>query len=145
MGAKRGYECVLNYKEGGISGVGEWTELTNAMDVSSSGDVDKWEMTTRAAAKSGFKAFLTLLKEAPLTFKMLWDTADAGFAVLREAWFGNLVVGFQILDGADGQGIQADFNIAKFTRNEPLNEGVTVDVEAFITYVDTAPEWIGAT
>ena len=53
------------------------------------------------------------------------------------------MIGLQILDEADGQGLQADFSITNFSRNEALEEAITVSVTAKVTYSDTAPSWIG--
>jgi hypothetical protein len=74
---------------------------------------------------------------------MVWDTADAGFTAIKNAFFNNDLIGLQILDEADGQGLQADFSITNFSRNEALEEAITVSVTAKVTYSDTAPSWIG--
>jgi len=50
---------------------------------------------------------------------------------------------FQILDETSGQGLQADFSITNFSRNEALEEAITVSVTAKVTYSATAPSWIG--
>ena len=53
------------------------------------------------------------------------------------------ISGFQILDETSGQGLQADFSITNFSRNEALEEAITVSVTAKVTYSATAPSWIG--
>ena len=75
--------------------------------------------------------------------EMVWDTADAGFTAIKNAFFGNDPIGFQILDETSGQGLQADFSITNFSRNEALEEAITVSVTAKVTYSATAPSWIG--
>jgi hypothetical protein len=74
---------------------------------------------------------------------MVWDTADAGFTAIKNAFFNNAVIGLQVLDGTSGQGLQADFSITNFSRSEALEEAITVSVTAKVTYSATAPSWIG--
>ena len=53
-------------------------------------------------------------------------------------------IGLSIMDGAiaTGTGLQADFAILNFTRNEPLADTMTVSVSAKITYSDDDPIWL---
>ncbi len=73
---------------------------------------------------------------------MVWDTADAGFTAIKDAFFNNTEIGLQVLDGAAGSGLEADFSITNFSRNEQLEEALTVSVTAKVTYAGTAPAWI---
>lgn len=79
------------------------------------------DVTTRANA--GWRATVATLKEASVEFEMVWDTADAGFTAIKNAFFGNDPIGFQILDETAGQGLQADFSITNFSRNECAGRG----------------------
>ncbi len=77
---------------------------------------------------------------------MVWDTADAGFGAVKDAYLNNAPIGMQILDGSSsgaGEGLQADFMITSFSRSESLEEAITVSVTAKVTYSDTPPSWIG--
>ena len=87
---------------------------------------------------------MATLKEASVEFEMVWDTADAGFAAIKNAFFGNDPIGFQVLDETGGQGLQADFSITNFSRSEALEEAISVSVTAKVTYSATAPSWIGS-
>ena len=71
---------------------------------------------------------MATLKNGSVEFEMIWDTGDAGFTAIREAYFNNTAIALAILDGANGEGLGADFSITNFTRNEPLEEAVTVNV-----------------
>ena len=75
---------------------------------------------------------------------MVWDTGDAGFTAIKNAFFNSDPIGLQILDAAAGQGLQADFSITNFSRSEALEEAITVSVTAKVTYSTTAPSWIGS-
>ena len=120
MSIKLGMDAKLNYKVG----AGAWTALGNVRDVTLNLETGEADVTTRAN-------------------KMVWDTADAGFKAIKDAFFGNTAISLQILDGAAGQGLQADFSITNFSRKEGLEEALTVSVTAKVTYSATAPSWIG--
>ncbi len=143
MAIKLGMEAKLLYKAGGQGGGGAWTALGNTRDVTLSLEAGEADVTTRANA--GWRATVATLKEASVEFEMVWDTEDAGFTAIRSAFFQNAPIGFQIMDAAppDGQGLQADFSITNFSRNEALEEAITVSVTAKVTYSATAPTWIG--
>jgi hypothetical protein len=141
MAIKLGMEAVLKYKVGGQTGGGAWTALGNTRDVTLNLEAGEADVTTRANA--GWRATVGTLKEASVEFEMVWDTADAGFTAIKNAFFNNAVIGLQVLDGTSGQGLQADFSITNFSRSEALEEAITVSVTAKVTYSTTAPSWIG--
>jgi len=144
MAIRLGMEAVLNYKAGGQDGAGSWVELANVRDVTLSLEAGEADVTTRA--NSGWRAVVATLKEASVEFEMVWDTADAGFGAVKDAYLNNAPIGMQILDGSSsgaGEGLQADFMITSFSRSESLEEAITVSVTAKVTYSDTPPSWIG--
>lgn len=140
MPIKLGMEAKIYYKAGGQGGGGSWTELTNVRDVTLSLETGEADVTTRANA--GWRATVATLKEASVEFEMVWDTADAGFTAIKNAYLTNAPIGFQVRDGAGGQGLQADFMITQFSRSEPLEEAISVSVTAKVTYSTTPPSWI---
>ena len=140
MAIKLGMDAVLNFKSGGVGGVGVWTELANVKDVTLSLETGEADITTRANA--GWRATVGTLKEASVEFEMVWDTADAGFTAIKDAFFNNAVIGLQVLDGPAGSGLEADFSITNFSRSEQLEEALTVSITAKVTYAGTAPVWI---
>ncbi len=140
MAIKLGMDAVLNFKSGGVGGAGSWTELANVKDVTLSLETGEADITTRANA--GWRATVGTLKEASVEFEMVWDTADAGFTAIKDAFFNNAVIGLQVLDGPLGEGLEADFSITNFSRSEQLEEALTVSITAKVTYDGTAPSWI---
>jgi predicted secreted protein len=140
MAIKLGMDAVLNFKSGGVGGAGAWTELANVKDVTLSLETGEADITTRANA--GWRATVGTLKEASVEFEMVWDTADAGFTAIKDAFFNNAVIGLQVLDGPAGEGLEADFSITNFSRSEQLEEALTVSITAKVTYDGTAPIWI---
>ena len=141
MAIKLGMEATLNYQVGGQAGGGGWLELTNTKDVTLSLEAGEADVTTRA--NDGWRAIVATLKEASVEFEMVWDTGDAGFDAIKDAYLGNDIIGFQILDGDSGEGLQADFMITSFSRSEALEEAIMVSVTAKVTYSTTPPSWIG--
>lgn len=142
MAIKLGMEAKLYYKVGGQGGAGSWVELTNVKDVTLSLEAGEADVTTRA--NNGWRATVATLKEATVEWEMVWDTADTGFGAIKDAFLGNDVIGLQVLDDAtgSGEGLQADFMITNFSRNEALEEAITVSVSAKVTYSASAPTWL---
>jgi len=135
MSYKLGLEAKLFH---GAAGATATTEMKNVKDVTlniESGDAD---ITTRASG--GWKVTAAALKEASVEWTMVWDTADAGFNAIKTAYFNNAPLGLFVSDG-DGSGLDADFAIMGFSREEPLEEAITVKVTAKPTYLTRAPKW----
>lgn len=143
MSFKLGMDAKLYYKIGGQSGGGTWVELTNCKDVTLNLEAGEADLTTRG--NSGWRATVATLRDASVEFEMVWDTADAGFTAIKDAYLTNGTIGLQILDGPNdesgNQGLQADFMITSFSRSEPLEEGISVSVTAKVTYSQTPPSW----
>jgi hypothetical protein len=80
---------------------------------------------------------------------MVWDTADADFTAIRDAFLNNTTIEFAIMDGlisgvgsSGSQGLRALFRIASFSRDEALEEAITVSVTAKPTYSINPPTWM---
>ena len=144
-----GMNAKLYYWSAGIAGRTATTpvagvELTNVKDLTLSCDSAESDVTTRA--NNGFKATLPTLKNAEISFDMVWNTGDTGFTALQSAWMNNTAIGIACMDGpiatTGSQGLCADFAISKFERDEKLAEAVTVKITIKITYSSTAPIWL---
>jgi hypothetical protein len=58
----------------------------------------------------------------------------------------NTHIGLQVHDGPTNPGgLVADFDIIGFELSQELEEVQSVEVEAKVTYVDTAPDWMDPT
>ena len=143
MSIKLGLDAKLYFCAAGIGGTPTWTELTNVKNVTLSLQKGEADVTTRA--NSGWKATAATLKEGSIEFEMVWDTADAGFTAIKNAWFNNTLVGLAVMDGpvatVGSQGLWADCAIIDFSRDEPLEDALTVKVTAKPTYSVNAPIW----
>lgn len=123
----------------GTAGTQGATEMTNVKDVTLSLESGDADVTTRAT--KGWRASVATLKEGSLEFEMNYDTADADFTAIQEAFLANTPLAFFVSDGA-GNGLDADWSITAFNIEQPLEEAMTVSVTAKPTASTRAPAWI---
>lgn len=143
MATRLGMDAKL-YRNSGSYASPTWEEVTNIKDVTLNLEKGEADVTTRA--NNGWRATVGTLKDASIEFQMVWDTLDAGFDAIRQAFFANTAIEFAVMDGAitdpDAEGLRATFDVFNFTRNEALEEAIMVDVTIKPTYAENAPEWI---
>ncbi|HEY1068409.1 MAG TPA: phage tail tube protein [Pirellulales bacterium] len=146
MATRLGMEAKL-YRNSAATGPATWVEVANVKDVTLNLEKGEADVTTRG--NQGWRAVIGTLKEASIDFQMVWDTADAGFAAIQGAFFGNTPIEFAVMDGPitdpASEGLQATFDVFSFTRNEALEEAIVVDVTIKPTYAATPPQWINGT
>ena len=143
MGVKLGLDAKL-YRNTGTPGSPTWVEMTNVKDLTLNLEASEADVTTRGNA--GWRATLAALKDASIEFEMVWDTEDAAFTAIKDAFFGSTSVEFAVMDGditvTGSQGLQAVMSITNFSRSEPLEEAISVSVTAKPTYATAAPSWM---
>jgi len=121
------------------------TEVDNVVSLNlEAGEAD---VTTRG--NSGWRATAPTLRECTAEFEMLWKPGDTTFQAIKTAFLTAGTLRLAVLTGAksaDGiepvtgsEGPLGDFSITNFSRNEPLEEGVTVSVTAKLAAFE---EWI---
>jgi hypothetical protein len=137
MAIKLGMDAKLYY---GTAGTTAASIINNVKDVTLNLSTQETDVTTRG--NGGWVATQATLKEGSLDFSMIWDTDDAAFTAIQTAFFANNSIAFLVLDEESGQGLDADFSITNFTRNEALTDAITVDVTAKPAYSTRAPEWV---
>jgi len=142
MAAVLGMNAKL-YRNTGTYASPTWTIVSNVRDVTLSLETGEADVTTRAA--SGWRQSIATLKDAGLEFEMVWDGTDAGFTAVKDGYMNGTNIEFLVLDGdsatSGSQGLRAEMSIMTFSRNEPLEEAVTVSVSAKPTKSDNAPAW----
>ncbi|MEM6503892.1 MAG: phage tail tube protein [Planctomycetota bacterium] len=143
MGIKLGMEAKL-YRNTGDFATPVWVELTNVKDLTLSLEKGEADVTTRA--NGGWRALAGTLKDGSIEFEMVWDTQDTGFTAIKDAWFNDTPIEFAVMDGditaSGSQGLRATMEVFNFSRNEPLEEAVTVSVTIKPTYAANAPQWM---
>jgi len=141
-----GYEAKL-YRNTGTYESPVWDEVVNVKDLTSGGDAEEVDVTTRKNA--GYKAVVAGLKDASVEFDMVWDADDLDFSAFQDAFFATVpaekAIEVAVMDGpiatAGSQGLRATMAVTNFSRNEALGEALTVSVTLKPTYADNPPEW----
>ena len=143
MSVKLGMDAKL-YRNNGTYEVPDWVDMTNVKDLTLNLESGEADVTTRA--NNGWRATAATLKDGSVEFEMVWDPEEDGFTAIQQAYFGNTSIEFAVMDGditvPGTQGLRATMSITSFTRNEPLEEAMTVSVTAKPTYADQAPDWM---
>jgi hypothetical protein len=132
MNAKlyRGDDLLESASSSEISGI-NWDEITNVRDVTLNLETGEADVTTRA--NSGWKQTLATLKDGSVEFELVWDTTDADFAAVRDAWLNSTEIALAVMDGdidTEAQGLVSNFTITNFSRTEPLEDAIKVSVTA---------------
>jgi len=142
MSTKLGLDAKL-YRNSGTYETPSWVEMTNVKDLTLNLESGEADVTTRG--NNGWRATVATLKDGSIEFEMVWDTEDAGFEALSAAYFGDTAIGIAAMDGditeAGRRGLWADMAVVDFSREEPLEEALSVKVTLKPTYSANAPEW----
>ena len=121
----------------GSSGSTASTEMSNVTDVNV--EFTRGEADTTTRANQGWRSTSPTLRECTVTFDMLWDPDDEGFAAILAAYLADDgLVALLVLDKAGGQGPDADFSITGFSESQPLDEAIKASVTAKLA---TFREW----
>ena len=131
------------YRNTGTYGSTSWDEITNLQDVTVNLTKDTADVTTRGG--NGWKQEVGTLKNASISFSMIWANGDADFVAFRDAFLNGTLIDCAIMDGdittTDNQGIRAEWSVNSFTRNESLADAITVDVDMSPGKSTNAPVW----
>lgn len=141
MAIRLGLDAKLYIDEAGATVVpGSGTIVENVKDLSFTMTTGEADVSTRGGG--GWKQTAATLKDASIEFEMVWDTADARFTDIQEAFFANDPLAILVLDGsaAGSQGLDCDAMVTQFSREEPLEGALMVKVTLKPTY-GRAPEW----
>ena len=143
MAVKLGLDAKL-YRNTGTYATPVWDEITNVRDVTLNLESGEADVTTRGNA--GWRATVATLKDGSIEFEMVWDSDDTDFTAIRDAFLNKTAVELAVLDGdvvtTGSQGLRASFMVTSFSRNEPLEEAITVSVTMKPTYSANPPEWM---
>lgn len=145
MAGLLGKDCIT-YRNTGTWASPTWVAITNIKDLTLGVEKATADASTRASA---WRKIMTGLLDGTIDWQMVWDTSDAGFTAIKDAFFDGTTIELLILDGAytvaGSQGLRADFEVTTFTRNEPLEEAVTVDVSVKPGATVNTTTWYTAT
>ena len=131
------------YRNTGTYASPTWEEIDNVRDVTLSLETGEADVTTRAAA--GWRQSISTLRDAGLEFELLWDSGGEHFEAVKDAYMAGSNIEFLVLDGdsatSGSQGLRAEMAVMSFSRNEALEEALTVSVSAKPSKSDNAPSW----
>jgi hypothetical protein len=143
MAVKLGLDARL-YRNTGTYASPVWNHVQSVKDLTLKLEVSEADVTTRGNA--GWRATVAALKDASIEFEMVWDVANDDFASIRDAFLNRGAIEFAVMDGdivtTGSQGLRATCMVTNFTRNEPLDEVVTVSVTLKPTYAVNPPVWL---
>jgi predicted secreted protein len=150
MAVRLGIEGKL-YRNSGTYGGPTLVEVTNVKDVTLNLEKATADITTRGSL--GWRQMVGTLRDATVDFQMVWNTGDANFTAIKNAFLANDVAGQTMelfimstdVDDADSEGLRASFMVEKFTRNEALEDAMTVDVTIRPTFSANPPAWVSGT
>lgn len=108
--------------------------LGNIKDVTI--NLEKGESDATVRATGGWRATIGTLKNASVDFQMNYDDSDAQVTTLESAFMNDTPV--QMSFAAGTSTFSAWFSITNFTRNEGLEDIVTVDVTAAVAPQDAS-------
>lgn len=141
-----GLEAKL-YRNSGSFATPTWEEIEDAQDVSL--NLEAGEAEAKRRGNNGWAETIATLKEASIEFGLLYRPSDDDFAEIRDAYLNRTPIELLVLDGdvetTGSQGLRAACHITNFSREEPLEETLTVSVTAKPTPNDDGPpSWFTA-
>lgn len=143
MAVKLGLDARL-YRNTSTYAAPVWNEIKNVKDVTLNLEAGEADVSTRGTG--GWRATVATLKDGSIEFEMVWDTADDDFAAIRDAFLNRGSIEFAVMDGdiatSGSQGLRATCMVTSFSRNEALEEAITVSVTVKPTYATNPPSWM---
>ncbi|MEX0744243.1 MAG: phage tail tube protein [Phycisphaeraceae bacterium] len=136
MSDKLGMEAKLYFADALLDGdtvtpgTATWNEIDKVKDVTLNLETAEADMTTRG--NNGWRATRATLKDGSIEFEMNWAPGNTAFEAIRDAWLAAGEIPIAAMSGdidTEGEeGLVANMSVTNFSRNEPLEEGMTVSV-----------------
>lgn len=127
-GVKVGLGCKLYYNAGTF-GSPTWTLINITQDLDLNLEKGKAESKRRG---NTWTKTLPVTKTGPVEFKILADTSDPTYQVLRDAFLNDTVLDVAIAEGpiatSGTEYERGDYYCYSFKRHEPLEQAASVDV-----------------
>lgn len=146
MSAKIGLNGKLYYSATLMGATPVWVLVPNCRDLSLKMEIGEADVSTRASL---YKMYLAAMIDVAVEFEMVWDNADAGQVAIRTAALAGTPLAFAVMDNliatSGAQGLQADMILTGFSREEPLEDGMTVPISLKPAYSSTPPAWVTVT
>lgn len=141
MAGNVGLDCV-GYLNTGTTLSPIWVPILLLRDVTISGEKGMAEMVARVSRWKGKKG---TLKDMPIDLVFLEDTTDVVLGAFLDAFWDDALVDVMFLNGPNtengAEGPRGVFEVAKYERGEPLEEGLTINVRLELAY-GYEPDWV---
>jgi len=131
MTATIGYESLLLWG----ATIDSMAVLPNVRDLNVSLSCEAKDMTPNAAG--GWRTSTHGLRDAEITFSLIWDNTDAGLQAIRDAYLNDTDIVLWV-----GGSIAATCIIADFKRDERITDAIAVRVTAKPTLAVVEPVWL---
>lgn len=119
-----------------------WTELGNVTDVTTDLQKDTVDTTVRTTARDGWKTQSVTTASGNVEFTMMFDPDDTDIDTIEDAYFDGSEVSIFVSSGpvatSGSKGFAANFQVANFSRSEPINGPVSVQVQLIAS---SQPQW----
>ena len=132
MAIKLGMQAKLYFKTGGVGGGGAWTEMTNVKDVTLNLEAGEADVTTRA--NNGWRATIATLRDGSVEWEMVWDTADAGFTAIKNAYFNGAIIGLSVMDGDIATKQVTDEDFGRAMAGDAIDHATTALLEELVSF-----------
>jgi hypothetical protein len=144
--AKLGLDCRLYRNSAATYATPTWSEVTKARDVTLTLERGDTDVSVRG---STWRLTQGTLKEATIEFELVWEggtPTDVNVAAFRDAFLNGTNVDIAALDGPvaspGSQGLRAECQVTSFTREEPLEDAVTISVTLKPALTANPPSWM---
>jgi hypothetical protein len=131
MTATIGYESILLWG----TTIDSMAVLPNVRDLNVALSCDAKDMTPNAAG--GWRTSTHGLRDAEITFSLIWDNTDAGLQAIRDAYLNDSTIVLWVAGS-----IAAACVVTDFSRDERITDAIAVRVTAKPTLSDLDPGWL---
>jgi hypothetical protein len=108
------------------------TEQSNVKDLTLTMEAGEADVSTRA--NQGWKATAPTLRECTAEFEMVWKPGDTGFEAIKDAFLNATEISMAVMSEdkatVGSEGPRGNWSITNFSRDEKLEEAITVKVTA---------------
>jgi len=120
-----------SYRNSGTYGVPVWLEVEGIINLTLSMEKASSDVSSRRS--EGWRENVMTLRDANISFQMIWDNADVDFDAILTAFLAEgAQIDMWILDGDNvttgNQGLRAEMEVETFTRNEELEDALRADI-----------------
>lgn len=131
------------YRNTGSYGSPTWDEVAQIKNLSCDLAAVEVDVTTRGSG--GWRAIAVGLKDAPVSFEILYDNTNTDYEAFRDAYINATVIECAVMDGAittaGNEGLRASFSVTKFARKEDLEGALMIEVEMKPGPAANNPAW----